>query len=167
MTTLEEYLAMTPWQRQQVNRQRVALGLTPYHALKGQTSHLKGKPSPRKGIKTGPNGTAGRPKPYLHGPKPHRWICGPDPELHKMYDPHLKAKAQAMYRGEDWTLTFDQFAELWRDQWQFRGRDGDDLCMTRTDTEKGWHRDNCEIVTRKEANARSGARKKGTLRRQL
>ena len=165
MTTREEYLAMTPWQRQQVNRQRVALGLTPYHALKGQTSHMKGKTSPRKGIKTGPNGTKGIPKPYLHGPKPHRWICGPDPELHKMYDPHLKAKAQAMYRGEDWTLTFTEFAELWRGQWQFRGRDGGDLCMTRTDTEKGWHVDNCEIVTRKEANARSGARKKGIRNR--
>ena len=126
---------------------------------------MKGKTSPRKGIKTGPNGTKGIPKPYLHGPKPHRWICGPDPELHKMYDPHLKAKAQAMYRGEDWTLTFTEFAELWRGQWQFRGRDGGDLCMTRTDTEKGWHRDNCEIVTRKEANARSGARKKGNRNR--
>ena len=167
MTTLEDYMAMNPWQRQVANRERVALGLTPHHALKGQPSHMKGKPSPRKGIKTGPNGTKGIPKPLLHGPKPHRWICGPDPELHKMYDPHLKAKAQAMYRGEDWTLTFDDFAELWKGQWQFRGRDGGDLCMTRVDTEKGWHVDNCEIVTRKEANARSGARKKGTLRRQL
>jgi len=166
MTTLEEYLAMTPWQRQQVNRLRVALGLTPYHALKGQTSHLKGKPSPRKGIKTGPNGTKGRPKPYLHGPKPHRWICGPDPELHKMYDPHLKAKAQAMYRGEEWTLTFEEFAAMWGDDWKFRGRDGEDLCMTRIDVEKAWSKDNCEIVTRQEANRRSGMRKRGTLRRQ-
>ena len=112
MTTLEEYLTMNPWQRQVVNRERVALGLAPYHALKGQVSHMKGKPSPRKGIKTGPNGTKGIPKPLLHGPKPHRWICGPDPELHKMYDPHLKAKAQAMYRGEEWLLTFDEFAEF-------------------------------------------------------
>ena len=167
MTTLEEYKAMTPWHRYMVNKERVAQGLPPHHALRGETNQSRGRTNPSKGIKRGPNGTKGIPRPYLRGEKPHRWVCGPDPELHKMYSPCLKAKAQAMYRGEEWTLTFEEFAELWKGQWQFRGRDTDDLCMTRTDIQKGWHRDNCEIVTRREANARSGARKKGTLRRQL
>jgi hypothetical protein len=166
MKTFEEYLQLNTRERLLENRLRNQMGLKSFNALKGKPSVHLGKPSKTKGIARGPNGTAGIPKPALRGPKPHRWICGPDPELHKMYDPHLKAKAQAMYRGEDWTLTFDEFAELWAGQWQFRGRDGQDLCMTRIDFEKGWSKDNCELVTRQEANRRSGIRKTGTLRRQ-
>jgi len=160
MITLEEYKLLGARAKGQVNRERRALGLKPYHALKGEPSHLKGKEHPRKGIKLGPNGTAGKPKPWLNGLQPHRWLSGPDPKRHRMYDPYLKAKAQAMYREEGWLMTFDEFVELWQDKWELRGRDGPDLCMTRIDMEKPWSRQNCEVVTRREVNQRAGSLKR-------
>lgn len=160
MITLEEYKLLNARAKRRVNDQRVSMGLKPYNALKGQPSPFKGKSSPLKGIKRGPNGTKGMRKPWLEGEKPNRWKTGPNPELHRMYSPWLKSKAQAQFRAEDWLLTFDDFAELWGDKWDLRGRDGEDLCMTRTDPEKPWQHNNCEIVTRQEANRRSGIRKR-------
>ena len=164
MITLEEYKLLDTRAKGEVNKQRKALGLTPYHSLKNEPSKLRGKQHPRKGIKMGPNGTAGQPKPWLNGEQPHRWLSGPDPMRHRMYDPFCKSKAQAMYRQEGWDMTFDEFAELWQDLWTSRGRDGPDLCMTRIDIEKPWSRANCEIVTRKEVNQRAGVLKRNRRR---
>lgn len=160
MITLEEYKRLNREQKSQVNRQREALGLKKYHALKDEPSPHKGKTNSFKGIRRGPNGTAGMPKPWLEGEQPHRWKSGPDPKRHALYTPWLKARAQANYREEGWTITFDEFAEMWDGQWHLRGRDGPDLCMCRKDSEKPWSRDNCEIVTRIEVNKRAGCIKR-------
>jgi len=161
--TFEEYLTLSTHDRNVCNNLRAAAGLNRYHALTGKPNPRKGMPSPLKGIPR-PH-MRGIPKPSLRVLHPDRWISGPDPKIHRMYDPYLKAKAQAMYRDEGWELTFTEFVDLWADNWDLRGRDGPDLCMTRTDVEKPWSGSNCEVVTRQEANARSGLRKRGTLRR--
>jgi hypothetical protein len=160
MITLEEYKSLGREQRNQVNRLRKSMGLKSYNALKGEPSPHKGKASPLKGRKLGPSGSAGKPKPWLLGEKPERWISGPDPKRHRLYTPWLNARAQANYRQEGWVMTFDEFAEMWGDNWDLRGRDGPDLCMCRIDSEKPWSRDNCEIVTRKEVNQRAGSIKR-------
>ena len=161
--TFEEYLAMCTHDRNVCNNLRAEIGLPRYHALTGRPNPRKGQPSPLKGIPR-PH-MRGVPKPSLRGIYPERWISGPDPKIHRMYEPFLKAKSQANYRREGWEMTFDEFAELWADKWELRGRDGPDLCMTRINHEAPWSRSNCEIVTRKVANARCGLRKRGTLRR--
>lgn len=161
--TYEEYRLMNNHQRTVCNRLRAAEGLKRYHALTGQPNSRKGMPSPLKGIPR-PH-MRGIPKPTLRVLHPDRWLSGPDPKIHRMYDPYLKAKAQANYRDEGWEMSFTEFVDLWADQWELRGRDGPDLCMTRIDKEKPWSRSNCEIVTRTENNRRAGIMKRGTLRR--
>ena len=82
--------------------------------------------------------------------RPHVWLCGPDEYRHQMYTPFLKAKAQANYRQEGWSMTFDDFFDLWNGKWERRGRKPDDLCLTRIDVEKPWTRDNVYIIERLE-----------------
>ena len=74
-----------------------------------------------------------------------------DPQLHVRYNPFLKSRSQAWYRGEDWDLTFEDYCSLWTwDHWQLRGKGSTDLAMTRRDYSQGWNLENCEIVTRRE-----------------
>jgi hypothetical protein len=65
-----------------------------------------------------------------------------------MYTPFLKAKAQANYRQEGWSMTFDEFFGHWDGQWHRRGRQPDDLCLTRIDPEKPWSADNVYLIER-------------------
>lgn len=83
-------------------------------------------------------------------PRPHVWVTGPDPLLHEMYHPWQVAKAQAKYRGEEWNLTFEEYADMWRPQWHLRGRGSDQYCMTRYDEEKPWDKTNAYIILRLE-----------------
>ena len=95
------------------------------------------------------------------GPRPHVWICGPDEYKHSMYTPWMMARAQANFRNEEWDLSFDEYYEIWKEQWSNRGRKADSVCMTRQDWGGPWSKDNVVIVIRKEhlaaqAEARSG-----------
>jgi len=84
------------------------------------------------------------------GPRPTVWMH-PDPDIHKKYTPYQRMKAQAHYRGEEFSLTFEQYCEFWtEDRWQCRGRGISDLCMSMRDLEKGWHYDNIEIILRRD-----------------
>jgi hypothetical protein len=96
-------------------------------------------------------------------PRPHIWKCGPDADRHRMYQPWLCSKAQANFRQEEWTLTFEEYYELWREDWDNRGRMPENMCMTRKDKEGAWEVDNVHIITRKEhlieqGRARTGQR---------
>jgi hypothetical protein len=60
-------------------------------------------------------------------------------------------RAQALFRGEPYTLTLDEFCTLWTDElWAQRGMALDQLVMSRTDRQLPWTKDNCCIITRKE-----------------
>jgi hypothetical protein len=82
------------------------------------------------------------------GPRPHVWKCGPDEHKHMMYEPWLRSKAQANFRNEEWTLTFDQYYEMWKDHWHERGRKSHQKCMSRIDDEAPWNKANTEIILR-------------------
>ena len=86
------------------------------------------------------------------------WKSGPDPVLHRLYYDCQRARAQAWFRDEEWTITEQEYTELWLkdDQYLQKSRSADGLCMTRIDLEKGWHMDNVEIVSRRESMRRSG-----------
>lgn len=90
------------------------------------------------------------------GPRPNVWICGPDPEVHKMYLPWLRMKAQCAFRKEEFTITFEQYYELWKDDWDNRGRHPDNVCLTRIDIDGAWELGNVEVISRKEHFVRQG-----------
>jgi hypothetical protein len=87
--------------------------------------------------------------------KPRAWIHK-DPEVHKRFDPWHKARAQAHYRKEEWTLTFEEFCDLWTDElWAQRGRASHEMAMTRDDPDGAWSKDNAIIIPRKEQLTRA------------
>lgn len=91
---------------------------------------------------------AGRP-----GPRPHVWkVPGEIP--HQQHRAWSQSRAQAHFRKEPWDLSFEQFQQLWGDQWSQRGRGQDDLCLCRLDPQGSWHPDNLEIMVRKHHLAR-------------
>ena len=87
-----------------------------------------------------------------NGIYPQIWLSGPDPIDHKLYNDCQRARAQAWYRGEDWTITEAEYIQLWRqnDNYKHKGRAREDLCLVRRDYDLGWHLDNVEIRTRLE-----------------
>jgi hypothetical protein len=105
------------------------------------------------------------------GPRPHVWIVGPDNNKHQMYIPWLKAKAQANFRNDEWNLEFEDYFAMWNGNWHLRGRQSDDLCMTRINWSGAWEKDNIQLVTRKQhcqaqaANTREKWDAKGLQRR--
>lgn len=108
-----------------------------------------GTPAKKPGRKPDPTKVK-IPGPGRSGPRPHVWHSGPDEFKHSMYMPWMRSKAQANFRNEVWSMTFEEFYELWKDQWHERGRGPDDVCMTRNDPDGPWDKANTIIVTRYE-----------------
>lgn len=63
---------------------------------------------------------------------------------------YYNAVTQARLRGQDWTITKEQFFELWSedDRWAQRGTSSSDLTFSRIDMEGDWSIDNVDIITR-------------------
>lgn len=81
------------------------------------------------------------------GPRPHTWMVqGEIP--HQQHIAWLRMRAQANFRGEDFTLTLEQFQKLWNGFWHLRGRSSPEYCLTRTDIRRPWEWGNVECVTR-------------------
>ena len=64
------------------------------------------------------------PRPDWTGPRPHVWKSGPDVLAHEQYQTWLVHKAQASFRGEVHTLTFNEYKAHWdnNDNWHLRDR---------------------------------------------
>lgn len=114
------------------------------------------KPNPNKYVSPGQG--KGR-----RGPRPHTWLIGADAGeyKHDMYLPWLRAKAQAKFRGEGWTLTFEEYFDLWNGNWEHRGRGAEDLCMSRKDPDDAWSKDNSFIISRIEHLASQNKARRG------
>lgn len=95
-------------------------------------------------------------------PRPHTWLSGPDEYRHEMYVPWLKARAQAKFRKEEWELSFEDWFELWKNDWDNRGRSPENVCMTRIDFDKGWTADNVILMSRSEHLKLQGEMRRGT-----
>lgn len=95
---------------------------------------------------------ANRPK-GLRGTKPTVEIWGNDDSMlqaDKRYA-WMKHKAQAKYRGEEHSLTLDEWLTLWTDErFLQRGKHKDALCLSKKQIADGWHLNNVEIVPRSE-----------------
>jgi len=87
--------------------------------------------------------------------RPEEWIVGPDNDLRNKYYAYLKHRAQCKFRKEDYSLTWDDWCELWTDElWEQRGRGRNDMILTRAVFSEGWHMGNCTIQDRKTHLAR-------------
>lgn len=100
-------------------------------------------------------------------PTPEKWISGPDPQRHQMFEAWHKHRSQARYRGEPYELTFEDFEQLWGGFHNFacRGKKPQDLCMTRKDFRLPWMLTNCEIITRYEQLCREALARVGKPRK--
>lgn len=68
-----------------------------------------------------------------------------------IYYAWLKHQAQARYRGEEHTITLDEWKTFWtHDHWRQRGRSPECLMLVRKDQDLGWTLDNVTICTVKE-----------------
>lgn len=92
----------------------------------------------------------GHPNPAKGRLRPHIWVTGPDPVIHKKYRVWIQQKNQAQWRGEGWTISFEKWCEIWADHWHLRGRETGDYCMSRLDWSLPWTADNVAIITRHE-----------------
>lgn len=90
---------------------------------------------------------SGKPGRYVD---PDSWCTGPDPVRHDKYYAYLKHQAQAKFRKEQHTLTWDQWEALWPDElWHQRGRKAHNLCLQQTAPGLGWHWSTVEVVPRR------------------
>ena len=70
--------------------------------------------------------------------------------LAKIRFKYCQMKAQAKFRKEEFTLTWDEFQAMWAGKWHLRGRESNSLCMTRSDWDGPWDSTNTIIVERLE-----------------
>ena len=86
------------------------------------------------------------------GPYPHTWRSGPDEINHRLYIDCQRARAQANYRGEVWTITEQEYIDLWRtdDRYKKKGRTVNSICLSKIDQDLDWTLDNVHFVTRQE-----------------
>lgn len=89
---------------------------------------------------------------------PHLWCTGPDPRRHDQYIAWLRHRAQAHYRGELYSLTFEDWETVWNQDsaWENRGRSIDSVCLTMIDSQKGWCSDNVVVQCRRETLRQHG-----------
>jgi len=81
--------------------------------------------------------------------RPHTWkVQGEVP--HQQYRCWIQHRNQANFRGEEYTLTFEDYQHLWREHWDVKGRTSGSYCLNRPDPDLGWHLDNVECVPREE-----------------
>lgn len=81
--------------------------------------------------------------------RPAVWLSGPDPVDHAIYKTWLTSRAQANFRQEGWTISWQEYLDIWRPHWHQRGRASDDLCLTRLDPKQPWDVKNIELITRR------------------
>lgn len=82
--------------------------------------------------------------------RPHIWVTGPDPVRHAMYRGWQVHKSQSKFRGEEFKLSFEEYEDLWKNDWDNRGRTPSSICMTRIDSRGAWEIKNIELITREE-----------------
>lgn len=69
---------------------------------------------------------------------------------------YCRMKAQAKFRKEEFTLTWEQYQEIWDGKWHLRGSEKGGLCLTRIDWEGPWSIDNVSLTDRETHWTRQG-----------
>ena len=103
----------------------------------------------KKWMQENPDNPIGRP-----GPRPDIWKTGPDPKVREHYYRFLKARNQAKFWKQPWSILWEDYLDLWKTAPGEWGRDASALNLTRIDTSEGWHLWNVRLVERSEAMRR-------------
>lgn len=61
-----------------------------------------------------------------------------------------RMRAQAKFRDETWTITWEEFMQIWDGSWHLRGTTKESMVLTKRNQEGDWCRDNVEICPRLE-----------------
>lgn len=98
------------------------------------------------------------PRPNARGPRPQTWVTGPDPVEHRRYRIFIQQRNQAQWREEGWTISFEDWKQIWDQsgQWHNRGRERGCYCMTRKDVYEPWTPENVHVITREEHALQQG-----------
>lgn len=76
---------------------------------------------------------------------------GPDPEVRRHRMRFLRARAQAKYWHQEWTILWEDYLDLLKTAPGRWGRDGREvLHLKRLNTSDGWHIDNVKLMNRRE-----------------
>ncbi len=73
-----------------------------------------------------------------------------DPLKHKQFTAWMRMKAQAIFRKEEWDLSFEEFLTLWTPYWSRRGRASTAYCLSRTDPALSWSITNTTAMIRRD-----------------
>ena len=85
---------------------------------------------------------------------PESWKTGPDPEVRRHYYRFLRAKAQARFWQQEWTILWEDYLDLFKTAPGEWGRTKDNQNLTRVDTSEGWHVWNVRLMRRIDAMRR-------------
>lgn len=92
---------------------------------------------------------------HRSGPQPDSWITGPDPEIKEHRRRWSRAKAQARFWSQEWTILWEDYLDLFKTAAGEWSRDANALNLTRVDTEEGWHIWNVRLMKRIDAMCRA------------
>jgi len=123
----------TPWNK---GKRGIEAGWTPErraHQSRLQREYIKRHPIPRR-LST---------------------IVGPDPEVQRHYYRWLRARAQAKFWAQEWTISWEDYLDIFKTAPGKWSRSMEDLNLARIDTAAGWHLWNVRLMTRREAMTRS------------
>lgn len=71
-----------------------------------------------------------------------------DPELNQKYKDWVRFVCQCRYRKETCDLSWEDYQQVWGDQYHLRGRGKTDLVLTRIDPQGTWNKNNVHLITR-------------------
>jgi len=136
---------VTPWNK---GKQGIEAGWTQErreHQSRLQSEFMRANPQYGFGARSGPE----------------VWKTGPDPEVRRHYYRFLRARAQARFWRQEWTIIWEDYLDLYKTApGPWGGRDANALHLARRDTSQGWHIWNVHVVNRGESMRRSTKNKR-------
>lgn len=94
------------------------------------------------------------------GPRPDRWITGPDPVVHRLRRRFILARNQARFWRQKWMLSWDQYRDILLDFADNLGNQADSMTLVRVDKAEAWSIGNVDVITRSAAGKRKKLRDK-------
>ena len=91
---------------------------------------------------------------HRSGPSPDTWLTGPDPEVRDHRRRWSRARAQARFWSQEWTILWEDYLDLLKTAPGEWSRDSEALNLTRVDTREGWHIWNVRLMRRIDAMRR-------------
>ena len=94
------------------------------------------------------------------GERPDTWITGPDRAVKQHRIRWTRMKAQAKFWGQEWSISWEDYLDLYKTMTGEWGRTKDSQNLTRVDTSEGWHVWNVKLMERGEAMKRRSTNKR-------